>query len=118
MTAATGQPEPLTAGQLDEIEQRANRICRCDDPECVAELRQMADTDVPALIAALRQLRPEYGIRVTYVGGRTFDAALGTDPDYARDRIADLDAEKRADVVSREPLQRKVSSWTGWDPDA
>lgn len=46
-----------TDTQLDEILARAGRLCRCDDAECVAELVQVGDNDVPALVSEVRQLR-------------------------------------------------------------
>lgn len=46
-----------TDTQLNEIQSRAGRICRCDDAECRADLIQLADNDVPALVSEVRQLR-------------------------------------------------------------
>lgn len=46
-----------TDTQLNEIQARAGRICRCDDAECRADLIQLADNDVPALVSEIRQLR-------------------------------------------------------------
>lgn len=51
-----------TDAQLDEILARAARLCRCDDAECVAELAQVADRDVPALVAEVQRLHK--GLRV------------------------------------------------------
>lgn len=46
-----------TDTQLDEIQARAGRLCRCDNAECVADRVQLADNDVPALVSEVRQLR-------------------------------------------------------------
>lgn len=50
---------PLNAERLTEIEARANRLCRCDDEACIAEMNQVGDQDVPALIAEIKRLNTE-----------------------------------------------------------
>jgi len=62
--------------RLAEIEQRADTPCRCDDEQCVSELRQVLDGDVPAMAAEIRQLRArlaEIGETEAEWGVRTYD---------------------------------------------
>ena len=59
--------------------------------------------------AALSQLRPEYGARVTYTDTLTAEGPIGDDAGEARARAADL-AENSA-VVSVILLQRPVGDW-------
>lgn len=59
-----------TDAQLDEIQARAGRICRCDDTECVADLIQLADSDVPALVSEVRQLREHLRALATMPDGQ------------------------------------------------
>lgn len=51
-----------TDAQLDEILARAGRLCRCDAAECVAEMVQVGDRDVPALVAEVQRMHK--GLRV------------------------------------------------------
>jgi hypothetical protein len=54
VNAQQGESTVFTDAQLDEILARAGRLCRCDDAECVAELAQVGDVDVPTLVAEVR----------------------------------------------------------------
>jgi hypothetical protein len=66
--------------------------------------------------AELAKLRPEFGVRVTDLGGRTYETAISDNADDARTQIAAFDA--RNSGADREPLQRCVSGWEAWNPDA
>jgi hypothetical protein len=57
--------DPLSPERLTEIQARAGRICRCDDDDCVADLIQLGDKDVPALVAEVKRLT---GDLAKYVG--------------------------------------------------
>jgi hypothetical protein len=116
-TAATGQPEET----LLEADYAAARLRAWFDASGPLEMDEEDLDQVKAVLEAYcniranqPQLRPEYGLRTTFIGGSVCEEALGTNPEYVRERIAQIEAEGRADVLEREPLQRKVSGWKRW----
>lgn len=73
--------------------------------------RDLRGREIEKLRAELDQLRPEYGIRITYTSTLTEEAPVADTEPEARAVLDRLLAERRPDIVSAELIQRKVSEW-------
>jgi hypothetical protein len=74
--------------------------------------------DYERAMAERKQLRDEYGIRVTYTSTRSAEGAVADTLAGALAALDRLDAENRSDVISRELIQRPVGDWRKVTADA
>lgn len=64
-----------------------------------------------AVLTERDQLRPEYGLRITYTSTLTEEGAVAETLGDALAALDQLDAAQRPDVVSRMIIQRPVGQW-------
>lgn len=77
----------------------------------------LCESDLRALVAELKQLRPEYGIRAEWISTLSSEGPVAETLGDALEALEDFDAKNGAKVVSRTLIERKVTGWEAVSTD-
>ena len=106
-------PDSCYCGLPTPCEQRADDMAAIEQLRAVLGRRAELVAEAKRARAELAELRPEYGVRITYTSTRMAEMPVGDDADEAADQVARI-AQSR-DVVAAVTIQRPVGAWKAAD---